>query len=371
MGRVGISPFPISRHIQIFMKIFQCSHCFHSVYFENAFCERCQHALGFDLAQKTMITLVEKEQHLEDIQDPKVHYQYCDNKKYNVCNWLIPVGNEKPLCPACDLNRTIPNIEDGSNIQQWRELENAKHRLVYALVRSGLPIESKEDAPETGLSFDFLTEPENASKKERVFTGHANGVITINLVEADSVQREVARTQMEENYRTLIGHFRHEVGHYYWDRLIASDKDTLAAFRTLFGDEQADYAKALKEYYADGPPADWRETYISAYAASHPWEDWAEMWAHYFHLMSTLETANSLGLTMAPQLAHTECLRANVDFDPYQESDFKRITDAYVPVTLAINSMNRSMGQPDLYPFILSESSLEKLHFIHQLMRVD
>ncbi|MGJ8638235.1 MAG: zinc-binding metallopeptidase family protein [Opitutaceae bacterium] len=351
------------------MKIFQCSHCFHPVYFENALCERCEHALGFDLAKATMITLVDKGDHLEDIQNSSVHYHYCENNALKVCNWLIPAGSEKPLCQACDLNRTIPNIDEGQNLEQWRELENAKHRLVYALGRCGLPIESKEDAPETGLWFDFLSEPENATKKERVLTGHANGLITINLVEADSVLRERARTQMGENYRTLIGHFRHEVGHYYWDRLIASDESVLADFRELFGDERADYGEALKKHYADGPPADWRETFISAYAASHPWEDWAEIWAHYFHCMGTLEMANSLGLSMSPQLAHPEILTVSVGFDPYVESDFEKITAAYVPVTLAINSMNRSMGQPDLYPFVLSESSIEKLHFIHKLIQ--
>lgn len=350
------------------MKIFQCAHCYNPVYFENALCERCDHSLGFDLTQATMVTVIAKEDYLEDIQNPQSQYRYCENNVYNVCNWLIPTKSEKTLCPACDLNRTIPNIEDGQNIEQWRELENAKHRLVYALVRSGLPINSKENEPETGLWFDFLSDPENASKKPRVLTGHANGLITINLAEADPVHRETARNQMGEKYRTLIGHFRHEVGHYYWDRLIASDEHTLADFRALFGDESVDYGEALKRHYADGPPADWKATYISAYAASHPWEDWAEMWAHYFHCMSTLEMANSLGISIAPQITQAETLTVNANFDPYLEKDFSKITAAYIPVTLAINSMNRSMGQPDIYPFVLSEASLEKLQFIHSLL---
>jgi hypothetical protein len=315
-----------------------------------------------------MVTLEDKEECLEDIQNPQAQYHYCENHEHRVCNWLIPADSEKTLCPACDLNRTIPNIEDGENVEPWRELENAKHRLVYALVRFGLPIESKEDAPETGLWFDFLTEPENASKKERVLTGHANGLITINLAEANPVHREAARDQMDEKYRTLIGHFRHEVGHYYWDLLIAKNEQTLAEFRALFGDERADYSEALQKHYAEGPPSDWKETYISAYAASHPWEDWAEIWAHYFHFMSTLEMANSLGISIAPRLEHADSLTVNVDFDPYTETDFSKITAAYIPLTLSINSMNRSMGQPDLYPFVLSESSLEKLQFVHNLL---
>jgi hypothetical protein len=38
-------------------------------------------------------------------------------------------------------------------------------------------------------------------------------------------------------------------------------------------------------------PANWQKSFISKYATSHPWEDWAETWAHYLHIMDMLETA--------------------------------------------------------------------------------
>jgi hypothetical protein len=92
----------------------------------------------------------------------------------------------------------------------------------------------------------------------------------------------------------LLGHFRHEVGHYFWDRLVATDPHQLEEFRVLFGDDRQDYGEALKRHYDEGAPANWQDTYISMYATMHPWEDFAETWAHYLHIVDTLETAGAL-----------------------------------------------------------------------------
>jgi hypothetical protein len=172
---------------------------------------------------------------------------------------------------------------------------------------------------------------------------------------------------MGEPYRTLIGHFRHEIGHYYWERLVQTDAQQLQSFRQLFGDEQADYAQALKNHYDNGPPPDWRSRFTSAYSSSHPWEDWAETWAHYMHLVDTLETARSFGLSLKPDLKGLASLNVSADFDPYRHADFDAVVSTCLPLIFAVNSLNRSMGQPDLYPFVLPAPVIDKLRFIHQL----
>ena len=195
-----------------------------------------------------------------------------------------------------------------------------------------------------------------------VMTGHADGVITINLAEADDAERERRRQQMGELYRTLLGHFRHEIGHYFWDRLVA-DTPHLDGFPRLFGDERQDYAASLKNYYAHGAPADWSEHFISAYASSHPWEDFAETWAHYFHMADTLETAYVTGLAVNPKLPHSP--GAVFDFHP-RDTDMKRLVEAWLALTFAVNSLNRSMGLHDLYPFVLGPLAVAKLTFVQQ-----
>jgi hypothetical protein len=193
-------------------------------------------------------------------------------------------------------------------------------------------------------------------------TGHADGLITINLAEADDAERERRRHEMREPYRTLLGHFRHEIGHYYWDRLIANSAH-LDEFRRVFGDEQRDYGAALQEYYANGAPADWSEHFISAYASSHPWEDFAETWAHYFHMIDTLETAHDAGLAVHPRLPRSA--GSDFDFHP-RDSDIKRLVEAWQALTIAVNSLNRSMGLHDLYPFVLGPLAVEKLAFVQR-----
>src|SRR6202047_3353338 len=172
---------------------------------------------------------------------------------------------------------------------------------------------------------------------------------------------------MGEPYRTLLGHFRHEIAHYYWDRLVA-DSPAIEEFRQLFGDEREHYGAALQQHYADGPAPDWAERFVTAYASSHPWEDFAETWAHYFHMVDTLETAFAFGLRLRPTVAKGAGLAAAIDFDPYA-AEMDRIIDAWLPLTFAVNSINRSMGQPDLYPFVLSPAVISKLAFLHYRIR--
>jgi hypothetical protein len=243
-------------------------------------------------------------------------------------------------------------------------IEAAKHRLVYSLLRLHLPVEKKIGDEEKGIAFDFLTE---FSPNQKVLTGHDNGTITLNTDEADEAERVRHKEDLGENYRTLLGHFRHEIGHYYWDVLIRDTKN-IEGYRTLFGDERLDYSQALQNHYKNGAPANWRENYISAYATSHAWEDWAETWAHYLHLMDTLETAFAFGIKIQPGIkADLKGIQAAIKEDPYQIKDFKQIFDWWLPLSFAVNSLNRSMGYSDFYPFFIPEPVFKKLKFIHEL----
>jgi hypothetical protein len=225
-------------------------------------------------------------------------------------------------------------------------------------LRLGLPVESKKNKDGPGIAFDFMAD---VSPDQRVITGHDEGTITLNIEEADEAERVRNKSDLGEKYRTLLGHFRHEIGHYYWDLLIRDNPDP---FRCLFGDDRKDYGIALKMYYDTGPPSDWSERFISPYASSHPWEDWAETWAHYMHLMDTLETAYAFGLGIHPGLMQT--MDADMRNDPYVVKDFSRIVATWIPLTFAVNSLNRSMGHNDFYPFVISPPVVEKLRFIHE-----
>jgi hypothetical protein len=278
---------------------------------------------------------------------------------------MLPADSKEEFCAACRHNHVIPDLSVPGHAALWAKIETAKHRLFYSLLRLGLPLENREDDPEHGLAFDFLADPPE-SHASGVMTGHDNGLITLALKEADDAVREKVRGDMGEPYRTLLGHFRHESGHYFWDRLVATNPALLNACRALFGDDRLDYAEALQKHYNEGVPANWQDNYVSMYATTHPWEDFAETWAHYLHIVDTLETASAFGLKVRPRLARGH-IAASIDFDPYVSRRFEPIIESWLPVEFATNSLNRSMGQLDLYPFLLSPKVIEKLGFMHAL----
>jgi hypothetical protein len=291
--------------------------------------------------------------------------RFCVNAQHDVCNWLIAAESSDALCIACRHNRTIPDLGAAQHVARWRQLELAKHRLFYALLKLRLPLATKAEDAERGLAFDFLADPP-APGGQAVVIGHAEGVITLSLDEADDAVRERTRLTMGEPYRTLLGHFRHETGHYYWERLVR-EGGRLDEFRSLFGDERQDYRAALQHHYRNGPSADWQQHFVAAYAGAHPWEDFAETWAHYLHIVDTLEMAYAFGLKVGPKIDTAAELHAAPDVEPYFASSIERLVEAWLPLTFAVNSLNRCMGQPDLYPFILSPEAIGKLGFIHGL----
>jgi len=349
------------------MQLFKCDQCDQPIYFDNIFCSKCHNLLGFDGINLKMISLQPQEDGSMVAADSGQKYHYCMNHAHNVCNWVIPDSSPATICIACAPNRTVPNTSIPEHMERWKTIEQAKHRLIYALLRWKLPVKSKLIDPNEGLTFDFKSD-DNLPEGQRVMTGHASGVITMNIAEADDVEREMAKKNMDEVYRTVLGHFRHEIGHYYWEKLI-DGTPYLEAFRQLYGDERASYQEALDLYYKQGAPENWNEEYISAYATMHPWESWAETWAHYMHIIDTVETAYSFGLTISPQVANpTAGMNATIDSNAYDCKDFEKIFKSWLPLSFMMNSLNRSMGAQDLYPFVINPRVKEKLKFIHNVI---
>jgi hypothetical protein len=260
----------------------------------------------------------------------------------------------------------VPDLSRPANLAAWQLLELAKHRLFYTLMRLKLPLKTVLDDPEHGLSFEFLADPP-ARTGPKILTGHDDGKITIALVEANDAEREQRRVAMGEPYRTLLGHFRHEVGHHYWDILVR-DGGKLDECRAMFGDDSQDYGEALERHYRNGAPADWQDNFVSQYATTHPWEDFAETWAHYLHIVDTLEMVAASGMSVKPKVDKSGDFAARVDFDPYNAHSIEQIVDAWLPYVFAMNNISRAMGRRDLYPFVLSPPVIEKLGFIHGLV---
>lgn len=279
------------------------------------------------------------------------------------CPWVLPADSEGDLCRGCQLTATIPDQTIPENQLAWREIESAKRSWLATVLQLHLPANSREQEPERGLAFHFLRQIDRAKP---VFTGHDAGEITINAIESDPVQRERSKRDLQEPYRTLLGHFRHESGHYYWD-LLVRDSLLIEPFRALFGDERADYGEALKKHYAGGPAEQWETAYVSGYATMHPWEDWAETWAHYLHMVDLVATSRAWGLQVGsyqlPPEQYSELEQAALS------PEFSALVAEWTPLTLVANSLNRSLGHSDAYPFALPTVALRKMQFVHDVVK--
>ena len=356
------------------MKTFHCQ-CSNILHFENYRCLVCGRVVGYIPGDGMMSSFENKSnQQWRSLANGK-NYRKCKNySDFDICNWMVPVNDDQPYCVSCRLNHIIPNLAQEHNLTLWYRIESAKRRLLYTLFALHLSVIGRDLDPKKGLAFEFMEDEINddefsntLSLHRHVFTGHRAGIITINIKEAEHSAREEMREKMNERYRTLLGHFRHEIGHYYWDRLI-NDMDRLDAFREIFGDERVDYQQSLSRYYQEGPRADWQSGWISAYASAHPWEDWGESWAHYMHMVDTLETAHDFGFsiqgynvsTLSEEMQSAEGYMTSPVFDMLLQ-DWNRLT-------VALNAMNRSMGLPDVYPFIISDNTLAKLRFVHDII---
>lgn len=351
------------------MKIFHCDHCGHLLFFENTECVSCGHRVAY-LPDLQLIGSLDPDG-AGTWRSPlpkaaEAGYRLCQNDKIErICNWAVRADEDNLLCVSCRTTRVIPNLTDQEHRFAWYRLEVAKRRLLFTLIGLHLPMPTRIDDPEHGLTFDFLADADPGDPP--ILTGHAGGVITVNLAEADDAERERRRSAMGEPYRTLLGHMRHESGHYYWDRLIGETPD-VDEFRSLFGDERADYAAALRAYYDQGAPHDWQERFVSAYASSHPWEDWAETWAQYLHMVDAIETAAACGLSLTPRRRDEPTVPSMPQPVSPQPAAFDRLIDSWFPLTYVLNNLSRGLGHADAYPFVLSPSAVAKLRFVDDVV---
>jgi hypothetical protein len=366
-------------------RAYQCQ-CGRPIYLGNSQCLSCLTPLGYVTENLGVVPL---EPAAHEAAEPDTFtvfgdrgghaWRRCANFTTAAgCNWMVPMPREGDdpsftthglapgFCLSCSATRTIPDQSVESNGVLWRKLELAKRRLLSQLLVLGLPVVTRHADPISGLAFDFLS---SVPGGPHVLTGHEQGLITLNAEEAEDVVRERIRAEMREPYRTLVGHFRHEIGHYYWDRLVFPTP-WLDDFRTLFGDERADYASALRTHYENGPPADWGNRCVTGYASAHPWEDWAETWAHYLHMADAADTAMSFGV----DAQNVELASDLFEFADLWKPDhpgaakFLDFLNGWVRLTNVLNELSRSMGQPDYYPFVLPRAAVGKLQFIHQIV---
>lgn len=347
------------------MQRFTCD-CGNVLFFGSFKCLKCGGEVGHDPGDRQMVRV-----------RPGGKFKRCDNGvKHGVCNWVLPSKAKESLCLACDMNRTIPDLSSSRNLMLWGRMEMAKRRLIYTLLKMDISLPSKRANPQAGLTFDIVSTVSNPT----VTTGHLNGVITVNLEEADDTYRQINRQQLGENSRTLLGHFRHESAHYLWQRCLSElawDNPLRLAFRERFGDEWQDYAAALNSHYQKGAPAGWEQQYITGYAASHPWEDWAETWAHYLQIIEGLETSECLGidirnlalpLVMLPAEAGT--LPAGLPQNPNTDGEFLAWLQRWMCVSTVLNEISHSIGEAPLYPFVIPVRVAQKLRLAHHYAQV-
>lgn len=410
------------------MKLFFCDQCTHPVHFENTTCLNCGATLAFlprhgriaALAQTgdgdwSVIPRADRAAPgPEDSTpaEPPSRYRLCDHYTTNsLCNWAVDADDASSLCESCRMSRVIPDLSRPGRAALLYQMETGKRRLLFNLMGMGLPVLNEETT--LPLTFSFLEDPDDPSQP-KVITGHDRGHITINLNEADDLHRHRSQEEMGESYRTVLGHFRHEIGHYYWDLLIAPTdpnppdaapeqtagtvavpldlgapslapadapvadeparqrSETTAAglalierFRTIFGDERADYSQALKRHY-ESPREDWAESFISKYASSHPWEDWAETWAHYMHMYALLETSDDLAMHL-PRVVPLDT-PLPIAMPRARAGSFDDLIKRWTAVSFSMNALSRSLGHPDPYPFAIPPAALEKMRFVHEVI---
>lgn len=332
------------------MKSYLCRVCSNPLYFENSVCVSCGTGLGYSREEQEIVPV---DPYGRYVDADGLIWHVCRNLNLSGCTWLarLPGGQ----CVSCDMTRTRPSDEDAKGIESFPLAERSKRQLIVELDRLGMPLVGRTALPGgdpvNGLCFDLLS-----STHENVTIGHDEGVITIDLAESDAAYRERVRGELDEPYRTMLGHFRHEIGHYIqWQRIeLAGDTDLLQRCRGLFGDERIDYQAEIDRHYASGPPAGWPESYLTTYATMHPYEDFAETWAHYLHITDTLDTAAVYELVPPAELN---------DPVPFRQL----VTTVWVPLSIALNMINRSMGKDDLYPFVIPAPVLDKLDFVASL----
>jgi len=342
------------------MRRFFCG-CGNTLFFGSVRCLSCRREVGYDPVSQALHPLPEA---------PSL--KRCGNGvQHGVCNWLLDSTSKERLCVACRMNQIVPDLSRDRNKLLWSRMESAKRRLIYSLLGLGIPLPNKAESPVDGLAFEIMSTILNPS----VSTGHLNGIITVNLEEADDTYRQINRQMFGERSRTLLGHFRHESGHYLWARFISklpSQDPQRLAFRETFGQDWRDYGIALSDYYRLGPPPDWSQRFISSYSASHPWEDWAETWSHYLQMVDGLETCSAMGiqtqhlnLPLVTLPVHAGFLSTHLKSSPQEDEAFLAMVQRWICVSTVLNEVADSFGEAHLYPFVISVPIAQKLRLVH------
>ncbi len=352
------------------MRLHHCSHCGQQVYFENTICTACGNALGLLTDSLEMRAFGPQ---YADGSWPQLHpklgyeatrWRPCERRiTADLCNWMVPAGSNSLRCRSCQLTDPASSDSPAASAQRGKaELE--KRRLLYSLFGLGLPLRPKTHADDLhGLAFRWLSPGDD----QTALTAHANGLVSLNLQEVDDVHRESARVQFGESQRTVLGHLRHEVSHHLYQRFVSGTR-FMEPFRLHFGDERQDYASTLARYYANGPISNWRDWTISAYAGSHPWEDWAETCAHYLLILDAVDTAAAWGLHLRPNL-HGPGPACAPQMPTAGRTAQALLFDDWMPVARFLNAMSRSIGIGDSYPYSVPQPLLGKLRFVQEVIQ--
>jgi hypothetical protein len=316
--------------------------------FDSSMCTHCGAPHGYLPSIGDLRRLIEVEPATFEVETSGPRLWRCLNASWG-CNWMVPVGPDV-WCRACRLTRGRPAESDLVATENWMRAENVKRRLVHQLVSLGLPVNPRSELHPQGLVFDLVHVP-----GAPCVTGHRDGVVTIDITESDDQHRDSVRRSMGESFRTMIGHFRHEIGHQLWIELIGAS-DLLEPFRALFGDERADYPIALRRHHQsseDVPSPD----FISGYATAHPHEDWAESFAHLLHLHDAAETAHWHGWTnLAPD-------------EDDASTEHASSLQGWLKVTTTADDIAVGLGAGPVYPFRPGGLALEKLEFARMAAR--
>ncbi|MGV0991015.1 MAG: zinc-binding metallopeptidase family protein [Mycobacterium sp.] len=348
------------------MRAFACPVCHVFTPFEADRCPSCGASVGLHLPTQSMVAVVDDEATLDG-----QLWLRCTQADPLGCNWLVPAEQDAAARGRClpdSLIRRRPDPDDTIALEKLAPTAMALRRLVYQLLDLGLPVDPywRRDG---GLAFDLLS---SFSTGEKVMIGHANGVITIDLVESLDAYRESLRVRLGEPYRTMLGHFRHEAGHYYQSILVENGPGAerhLDRCRQLFGDELADYPAAIQRHYKFGAPGDWPTSFISEYATMHPWEDFAECFAHYLHITDTLDTTSEAGMVLRADMVQFGAPHDVTPLKSYADVPITRLLSDWSWVSLFLNRVNAAMGKNPLYPFEISAPVAEKLGFVHAVLR--
>ncbi|MGE0214146.1 zinc-binding metallopeptidase family protein [Mycolicibacterium sp.] len=349
------------------MRAFACPACAAFTPFEADRCAACRTPVGLHLPTTSMVALDG-----DAVRVDGQRWIRCTQAETLQCNWLVPDehvdAGQRGRCLADSLIRREPDAADTVAREKLVPTTAALRRLVFQLLDIGLPVEPYFRRT-GGLAFDLLS---SFSEDRPVTIGHADGVITIDLVESLDAYRESLRVRLGEPYRTMLGHFRHEVGHYYQNVLVETGPGAqrhLTECRALFGDERAGYGEAIDRHYRFGAPADWQDTFISEYATMHPWEDFAECFAHYLHITDTLDTAREAGMVLHADRVRFRAPRDVTPSPCYDDASVHRLLDDWAWIALFFNRVNTAMGKPPLYPFTIPPPVADKLDFVHRVIR--